>query len=796
MAKINHNNVYDTIDRVIENAKLQRSIHLYAEGSFLTGSHLVIRGKQLAHFATTGYLGLEQDLRLKNAAAEAVMKFGTQFPLSKTYISHPLYEELEEKMENIFLEPVIIAKNSTLAHMAVIPQAIGDLDAVILDHQVHWSVQNACQILKTRGIPVYLIRHNNMEQLEDYIVKLKNKHSKIWYMADGIYSMYGDHAPIKILKELVQHYPQLHLYFDDVHGMSWIGDRGAGFIKTHWPQLPNNMILISTLSKTFGASGASILCGDRKLFTQIKNFGGPLTFSAQLEPSAVAAAIASANIHLTPEITLLQESLRNKLLLFKQLMLGLQLPLISHSDTPVFYLGTSLPETAYNLVNRLYQEGYFVNPGIYPAVPLKNAGLRITISNHNDVATINGLAQALALHFNEALIETKNTYGTIYKSFGMAVKAATTIETNVMNEVFIYDSIKEIDKSLWNKHLGIGNALDYDGMLFVETYFSTLPKDNHNYMEFKYYMIKDLSGEVLALTHTSLALWKEDMLATEGISEKIEVIRLKDPLFLVHKALSTGSTFTEGTHVYINTTCVNHAQVKLQVLSLLETEFNKHQATKLVFRDFTKNNSFGDQMVDRGYVTVDMPDTAIFDTLPFTEFEELLSKRSKRHFKKEILPYCHLYKFSTTTTLAAEELQKAYELYVLVKDKNLAINNFTYDYSLFEHMNNDPHWTFLLAKDAVDNRLVGVVFCFINQTNNSFNPVLIGMEDSDTHRLQLYRQLLFETIIYANTNQYTTSYFGVSATFEKKKLGATIVQKEAYVHLKDQYVTDVLENFK
>ena len=49
-------------------------------------------------------------------------------------------------------------------------------------------------------------------------------------MADGVYSMFGDYAPIAELIELTKKYSQLHLYFDDVHGMSWIGKNGTGFV--------------------------------------------------------------------------------------------------------------------------------------------------------------------------------------------------------------------------------------------------------------------------------------------------------------------------------------------------------------------------------------------------------------------------------------------------------------------------------------------------------------------------------------------------------------------------------------
>src|SRR5690606_28194913 len=116
-----HNNFLDTVDAVISNAKKEGVIHLYAEGESFSGRRIRINGKDHFHFGTTGYLGLEQDVRLKEAAVNAIWKYGTQFPLSKTYISHPLYMELEERVSKMYNNPIIITKNSTLGHMAVIP---------------------------------------------------------------------------------------------------------------------------------------------------------------------------------------------------------------------------------------------------------------------------------------------------------------------------------------------------------------------------------------------------------------------------------------------------------------------------------------------------------------------------------------------------------------------------------------------------------------------------------------------------------------------------------------------------
>ncbi|RDY57826.1 aminotransferase class I/II-fold pyridoxal phosphate-dependent enzyme, partial [Flagellimonas nanhaiensis] len=405
MAKIKHNNFLETVNEVFTDAKQEGVLHLYADENEFPGRTIIIKGNKLFHFGTTGYLGLEQDKRLKDAAISAISRYGTQFPLSKSYISHPLYKELEECVAKMYQTPIIITKNSTLGHLGVIPSAVDDQDAIILDHQVHWSVQSAAKLLKTRSVPIEMIRHNHLDMLEDKIKSLSNTRRKIWYMADGIYSMYGDYAPVNELMELAKKYSQLHLYFDDVHGMSWTGKNGTGYVLSQVGEVNEQMLLFGTLSKTFGASGAVLACSDKKMYDKIKTFGGPLTFSAQLEPASVAAATASAKIHLSPEIYKFQKELKERTQYFNDLLKQTNLPLIDNNNTPVFYIGTGMPRTGYNFVNRLMKEGFFVNLGIFPAVPVKNTGVRITISRHNELEEIKELVDAMVYHFPKSLVD-------------------------------------------------------------------------------------------------------------------------------------------------------------------------------------------------------------------------------------------------------------------------------------------------------------------------------------------------------------------------------------------------------
>jgi 7-keto-8-aminopelargonate synthetase-like enzyme len=801
MAKIKHNNFIDTVDTVFSNAKEKGILHLYAEGEYLNGRSIKINGSEMLHFGTTGYLGLEQDKRLKEAAISAITNYGTQFPLSKTYLSHPLYAELESKIEQMYNIPPIITKNSTLGHMAIIPTLIRDEDAVIIDHQAHWSVQNACQILKLRGIPVEMIRHNNLEMLEDKIRMLGGKSGKIWYMADGVYSMYGDYAPIQDLLNLARKYPQLHLYFDDVHGMSWKGKNGTGFIFDAIGTLEENIVVVSTLSKTFGASDATFFCSDRKLREKIKTFGGPLTFSAQLEPASVAAAIASCDIHLSAEIYNHQAELAKKTAHFSTLLSKSSLPLVSDNDSPVFFLGMGTPATAYNFTKRLYSEGFYLNLGIYPAVPIKNTGIRITISAHNKIEDITDLARAMDHHFHKAVEETGSSDQKIRQAFRMDIKTkvpAIKQQTELL-QIEEKVTIENIDKQEWNKYLGAYNILDWEGMQYLEQTFANA-KDPCNKWDFFYYIIRDQNMQLVLMTYCTLGIWKDDMLATESVSRHLEEIRKADPMHMTSKVLSTGSLFTEGLHCYIDKDHPLAEQSFQMLLNKLEETYNSLGADMLVLRDFETGFRWDEMIRNHGYFRIDMPESCVINNNNWSQIENygsLLSTRSRQHFNREILPYEKFYDIEIKDCLTEEELNRAYRLYSNVKERNIAINTFPYNREVFKNMNSCPNWEFIILtlKDAPEKNLVGVMFCYKN-SGNVYVPELIGMDYIAGEGFNLYRQLLYQTIKRARELEIGRIDFGISASFEKKKLGASVIPKVAYVQARDNYAMELMQTLQ
>nr|WP_315242624.1 aminotransferase class I/II-fold pyridoxal phosphate-dependent enzyme [uncultured Flavobacterium sp.] len=801
MAKIKHNDFIQTIDEILSGAKQQGTIHLYAEDTVLDGQAIKINGRNLFHFATTSYLGLEYDHRLKNAAIAAITKYGTQFPLSKTYISHPVYQQLESKIETMYGMPAIVTKNSTLGHLGVIPNLIKDEEGIILDHQVHWSVQNASLPLKLRNIPVEMIRHNNLQMLEDKIKDLSAKCSKIWYMADGVYSMFGDYAPVNELLALSKKYPQLQLYFDDVHGMSWRGKNGTGFVLDILKELPENVFLMSTLSKSFGASGAAFFCPDKKLYDRIKNFGGPLTFSAQLEPASVAAACASADIHLSDEITILQQELEQKISLFNELITKSTLPVITPNNSPVFFLGTAMPLTAYKLVQRLFNEGYFVNPGLYPAVPVKNTGIRITISRNNGDEQIKGLTEALEYHYPLALEETSNTLNKVSMAFGIPQPDPQEKE-NTIKPALNYQyktSIKQIDAALWNKIIDKQNIFDWDGLCFLEDAFTNCSEIQNNW-EFHYFIISDNFGNPIVATFFTFGLWKDDMLAPVSVSLQLEEKRMKNPFYMTSKVLGMGSLFTEGNHCYINK---KHSLSKEALLLLLEKAEMLYQdlnADMLVLRDFEENQRLSDLFHNLGFIKIAMPQTCVITDINWNnnqEFAAILSPRSKKHFTREVLPYEKMFRVIIKDRLTDNEVAHAYSLYKNVKNNNYAVNTFTYPIAVFQKMAAHPFWEFILLylKEDTDQEPVGVLFCYKNCAH-TYVPSLIGMDYTVSRKYNLYRQLLFQGIKRAQELHYKRVELGITATFEKRKLGAQLISKFAYLQAKDNFSMELLSTMQ
>jgi 7-keto-8-aminopelargonate synthetase-like enzyme len=115
------------------------------------------------------------DNRLKDASKQAIDDYRAQFSELRAYVSIWLRKELEDLFEKIFELPVVITETTTLVHLAAIPLLIESNDCILMDHQVHNSVQTALNLVKSNGATVELLRHNCKYVLEKRIITLRSK---------------------------------------------------------------------------------------------------------------------------------------------------------------------------------------------------------------------------------------------------------------------------------------------------------------------------------------------------------------------------------------------------------------------------------------------------------------------------------------------------------------------------------------------------------------------------------------------------------------------------------------------
>ncbi|WP_276496631.1 bifunctional aminotransferase class I/II-fold pyridoxal phosphate-dependent enzyme/GNAT family N-acetyltransferase [Pontibacter litorisediminis] len=803
MAKIRHNNILDTVDSVLSVSKKKGIIHLHAEDQALTGQHLTLNSKKVLHFGTCGYLGLEHHPAVKRGAIEAIERFGTQFPMSRTYVSNPLYRELEDLIQQMYQVPAVISKNCTLSHLTTIPSIIRQSDLVILDHQVHASVQEAVKKLLSQGVTVEMIRHNNLEMLEDRIQKQRGKYERIWYMADSVYSMYGDFAPIKEMIALAEKYEQLYLYVDDAHGMSWAGKNGAGYAMSQMPEgLYRKMILTANLGKAFGACGGLSLFPNQAWYDKVNNFGGPLTFSVQIEPATLGAAIASAKIHLSGEIYAYQEELQKRIAYFNQLLRQTDLPLVHECESPIFFIGTGTMDMGNHLVQALLNDGIYVNLATFPAVPAKNIGVRITISLNNTYEDIEELVHKLKIHFDGALTATSQTQHNIRKAFRIpalsVLPAAPVPVANTALAVRRAATIEEVDAAEWNRCLGNRGMFDWNGMRFLEESFRGNAERESNW-GFRYYAVEDPQGQTVLMTFAMSGLVKEDMFSQASISRAIEKEREANPYYLTSTGIVLGSLFTEGNHLFLDRESPYWKQALKALLAELAKEQEQEGAGSILLRDLDAHDPEMDEfMVEHDFVKLDLPESCVVENLGWSteeEFRRTLSKKGRENFVQKIKRYERCFKVQVKSCLSDEELEHAMALFRNVKSNNYAINNFLFPEKLFHLLNKNESWEFVLLyideAYALNPKPVSVAFCHKNAAT-VYSFMLVGMDYDYLLEYNVYRQTLYQVIKRANALGCKKVNFGISATMEKKKVGATPYPKVGYYQAKDNFAMEMI----
>jgi len=331
-------------------------------------------GKRLLSFSCNDYLNLTQHPAIKQAAIDAIEKYGVGSGASRLVTgNHPLYAQLEVRLARIKqTEAAVVFGSGYLANTGIIPVVIGREGLVLVDELSHACLFAGAEL--SRG-KVLTFRHNDVAEARKLLARHRSSHDHALIVTDGVFSMDGDLAPLADLLAVADEH-DAWLMSDDAHGLGVVGDgRGSGFVgNTHIP-LPLQM---GTLSKAIGSYGG-YLCASRPVVDLIRNRARTLIYSTGLPPACVAAAIAALDL-IEREQDYAATPLRKAKMFTRRVGLA-------EAQSPIVPVIIGDEEATLAASRMLVEEGYFSAAIRPPSVPAGTARLRLTFTaKHSDQA--------------------------------------------------------------------------------------------------------------------------------------------------------------------------------------------------------------------------------------------------------------------------------------------------------------------------------------------------------------------------------------------------------------------------
>ena len=336
-----------------------------------------VDGKKVLMFCSNNYLGLSNHPKLKEAAIEAVQTHGAGSgsvrPIAGTMDIHM---ELEKRLANFkHAEASLVYQTGFAANAGLIPQLAGKDDLIISDELNHGSIIDGVRLSHGERA-VY--KHSDVSDLHR-VLEEAEKHSppyrRILVITDGVFSMDGDIAPLDgVAKAAAEHGAMV--YVDDAHGEGVLGEGGRGIVSHFKLGRDKVQVEMGTFSKAFGVVGGHI-SGSQDLINFAYNKSRTWLLSGSHPPAVAAACIAAIDVlEKEPQhVRMLWDHTRH----FKKAMKDLGFN-IGNSETPITPIIVGESGVAKKLSTRLFEEGVFALPIVFPMVARDKARIR-TVMN-------------------------------------------------------------------------------------------------------------------------------------------------------------------------------------------------------------------------------------------------------------------------------------------------------------------------------------------------------------------------------------------------------------------------------
>jgi 8-amino-7-oxononanoate synthase len=385
----------DIADRLEElrQAGLYRRLRLVSGPQ---GPRVLLDGQEVLLLCSNNYLGLADHPRVRRAAAEAAMRWGTGAGASRLICGNmTLHRRLEERLAEFSRsESALLFGSGYLANTGTVAALTRAGEVVFSDELNHASIVDGCRLSRAE---TFVYHHRDFDHLHWGLRQAEGRGSLI--ASDAVFSMDGDVAPLPELVELARRY-DCRLLIDEAHATGTIGPDGRGAVAEAGLEEEVDVI-VGTLGKALGSYGAYV-CANREIVELLVNTARPFIFSTALPPSAVAAALAALELVLARPGRV-DRLRRNGDLMRRELAAGGLDP--GESRTHILPIVVGDEDSAVELCERALERGVFAQAIRPPTVPAGTSRLRITV---------------MATHREPELRQAANVIATAARDLGLA----------------------------------------------------------------------------------------------------------------------------------------------------------------------------------------------------------------------------------------------------------------------------------------------------------------------------------------------------------------------------------------
>jgi 8-amino-7-oxononanoate synthase len=356
------------------------------------GPRVLLDGKRVLLLCSNNYLGLADHPQVREAAAEAAMRYGVGAGASRLVSGNmTLHRRLEERLAEFKRsERCLLFGSGYLANVGVIAALAGEGDVVFSDALNHASIVDGCRLARAE---TFVYDHLDAEHLEWGLREAAGRGTLI--VTDSVFSMDGDVAPLERIVELAHRY-DTRVMVDEAHATGVIGPGGRGAVADAGLEGEIDVV-VGTLGKALGSYGAYACC-DAEMARYLVNAARTLIFSTGPAPPVVAAALTA--LELVRENPRRIERVRRNAQVLRDALRarGIAVP---DGDTAIVPLVVGDASQAVALCERVLRRGVFAQAIRPPTVPKGSSRLRLAAMATHNAAELEWAAAQLGAAWNE-----------------------------------------------------------------------------------------------------------------------------------------------------------------------------------------------------------------------------------------------------------------------------------------------------------------------------------------------------------------------------------------------------------